>query len=105
MSSNITSSPAEVAVTVNGVARALATGSSLRDLIEVLGFAGRPIAVEVDGNVVPRAALATAPPSATVSDPSTSTARVRSASVAAASDPSRARARVTSVCSDACSDA
>jgi len=58
MSSDITSSPAEVAVTVNGVARALATGSSLRDLIEVLGFAGRPIAVEVDGNVVPRTALA-----------------------------------------------
>ena len=58
MSSNITSSPAEVAVTVNGVARALATGSSLRDLIEVLGFARRPIAVEVDGNVVPRTALA-----------------------------------------------
>lgn len=58
MSSNITSSPAEVVVTVNGVARALATGSSLRDLIEVLGFAGRPIAVEVDGNVVPRTALA-----------------------------------------------
>jgi sulfur carrier protein len=58
MSSNITSSPAEVAVTVNGVARALVTGSSLRDLIEVLGFAGRPIAVEVDGNVVPRTALA-----------------------------------------------
>lgn len=58
MSSDITSSPAEVTVTVNGVARALATGSSLRDLIEVLGFAGRPIAVEVDGDVVPRAALA-----------------------------------------------
>ena len=58
MSSDITSSPAEVAVTVNGVARALATGSSLRDLIEVLGFAGRPIAVEVDGDVVPRTALA-----------------------------------------------
>ena len=58
MSSDITSSPAEVAVTVNGVARALATGSSLRDLIEVLGFAGRPIAVEVDGDVVPRSALA-----------------------------------------------
>ena len=58
MSSDITSSPAEVAVTVNGVARALAAGSSLRDLIEALGFAGRPIAVEVDGDVVPRAALA-----------------------------------------------
>jgi sulfur carrier protein len=58
MSSDITSSPAEVAVTVNGVARALAAGSSLRDLIEALGFAGRPIAVEVDGDGVPRAALA-----------------------------------------------
>ncbi len=58
MSSDITSSPAEVTVTVNGVARALATGSSLRDLIEVFGFAGRPIAVEVDGDVVPRTALA-----------------------------------------------
>jgi len=58
MSSDITASPAEVAVTVNGLARALAAGSSLRDLIEALGFAGRPIAVEVDGDVVPRAALA-----------------------------------------------
>jgi sulfur carrier protein len=58
MSPDITSSPAEVAVTVNGVARALAAGSSLRDLIEALGFAGRPIAVEVDGDVVPRVALA-----------------------------------------------
>jgi hypothetical protein len=35
MSSDITSSPAEVAVTVNGVARALAAGSSLRDLIRL----------------------------------------------------------------------
>jgi len=58
MLADITSTTTEVAVTVNGVARALATGSSLRDLIEVLGFAGRPIAVEVDGDVVPRAALA-----------------------------------------------
>jgi sulfur carrier protein len=58
MSADITSTTTEVAVTVNGVTRALATGSSLRDLIEVLGFAGRPIAVEVDGDVVPRAALA-----------------------------------------------
>ena len=58
MSADITSTTTEVAVTVNGVTRALATGSSLRDQIEVLGFAGRPIAVEVDGDVVPRAALA-----------------------------------------------
>ena len=31
---------------------------NLGDLLEALGFAGRPIAVEVDGAVVPRAAAA-----------------------------------------------
>lgn len=46
-----------VTVTVNGVARPAAAGSSLRALVEALGFAGRPIAVELDGEVVPRAAL------------------------------------------------
>ena len=58
MSLDTTSTPADVTVMVNGVARTVAAGSSLRDLIEALGFAGRPIAVEVDGDVVPRAALA-----------------------------------------------
>jgi len=48
---------AGIDVTVNGVGRALPAGSSLGDLITALGFAGRPIAVEVDGDVVPRAAL------------------------------------------------
>ena len=58
MSSDTTSTPADITVTVNGIARTFPAGSSLRDLIEVLGFAGRPIAVEVDGDVVPRAVLA-----------------------------------------------
>ena len=53
------SSVADVTVTVNGVARSAAAGSSVAALVESLGFAGRPIAVELDGEVVPRAALAT----------------------------------------------
>lgn len=52
------SAPAsDVTVTVNGVARSAAAGSSVGALVESLGFAGRPIAVELDGEVVPRAAL------------------------------------------------
>jgi thiamine biosynthesis protein ThiS len=47
-----------VTVTVNGSPRSAASGSSVRDLVDVLGLAGRPIAVEVDGEVVPRAGLA-----------------------------------------------
>jgi sulfur carrier protein len=52
------SSVEDLTVMVNGVARPAAAGTSLRDLVEALGFAGRPIAVEVDGDVIPRAALA-----------------------------------------------
>jgi sulfur carrier protein len=52
------SSVEDLTVLVNGVARPAAAGTSLRDLVEALGFAGRPIAVEVDGDVIPRAALA-----------------------------------------------
>lgn len=58
MASDTSPPQAVVAVTVNGVGHSLPTGSSLGDLITTLGFAGRPIAVEVDGDVVPRAALA-----------------------------------------------
>jgi sulfur carrier protein len=58
MSSDPSPPQAGIDVTVNGVGRALPAGSSLGDLITALGFAGRPIAVEVDGDVVPRAALA-----------------------------------------------
>lgn len=46
-----------VTIVVNGSPRPATAGSSLADLIASLGFAGRPIAVEVDGEVVPRPAL------------------------------------------------
>jgi len=46
-----------VTVVVNGSPWPATVGSSLDDLIASLGFAGRPIAVEVDGEVVPRPAL------------------------------------------------
>jgi sulfur carrier protein len=45
-------------VTVNGGAESAPMGSSLHDLVEALGFAGRPIAVEVNGDVIPRARFA-----------------------------------------------
>lgn len=50
-------SAAEVTVTVNGEARRAKAGSTLLRLVEALGFAGRPIAVEIDGEVVPRPRL------------------------------------------------
>jgi sulfur carrier protein len=57
--SPLSASPSDdVTVTINGAARPIAAGSSLRDVVEALGFAGRPIAVEIDGDVVPRAELA-----------------------------------------------
>lgn len=45
-------------VTVNGGAEFSPVGSSLHDLVEALGFARRPIAVEVNGDVIPRARFA-----------------------------------------------
>ncbi len=50
-------STADVSVMVNGEARRAEAGSTLLQLVEALGFAGRPIAVEIDGNVVPRPRL------------------------------------------------
>ena len=42
-------------VTLNGEARELAPGSSIPDVLGILGFeAGRGVAVAVDGEVVPR---------------------------------------------------
>jgi thiamine biosynthesis protein ThiS len=58
MASDTSPPQAGIDITVNGVGRSLPAGSSLGDLITALGFAGRPIAVEVVGDVVPRAALA-----------------------------------------------
>lgn len=57
MSSGSDSAARNVSVTVNGVDRTVAAGSSIRDLLEGLGFAGRPLAVEVDGQVVSRTAF------------------------------------------------
>jgi sulfur carrier protein len=50
-------SASEVGITVNGEQRLSPAGSSLLELVETLGFAGRPIAVEIDGDVVPRSRL------------------------------------------------
>ena len=44
-------------VTVNGVPHAVPVGSSALDLVVALGLTGRPLAVEVNGRVVPRANL------------------------------------------------
>lgn len=57
MAADSSASSTDVSVTVNGAVRSVAAGSSVGALVEMLGFAGRPIAVEVDGLVVPRAAL------------------------------------------------
>ena len=50
--------PLEITVIVNGESRAVPTGSTAADLVEALGFAGRPLAVEVNEEVVPRVRLA-----------------------------------------------
>lgn len=45
-------------VTVNGRPRPLPAEPSLAALVAEAGLAGRPVAVEVDGLIVPRAAFA-----------------------------------------------
>jgi len=45
-------------ITVNGQPQPLPRGGSLTVLIDEAGLAGRPLAVEVDGEVVPRSRLA-----------------------------------------------
>lgn len=45
-----------VNVTVNGSARAVPAGCSVAELVRLLGFAGAPVAVERNGEVVPRRA-------------------------------------------------
>lgn len=44
----------QITVTVNGESRPAVAGTSLHELVAALGCAGRPVAVEVDGDVVPR---------------------------------------------------
>ena len=48
----------EITVIVNGQPREVPVGSTAGDLVAALGFAGRPLAVEVNDQVVPRARLA-----------------------------------------------
>jgi len=47
-----------LAITVNGEPQAVASGSTAFDLLVELGLVGRPVAVEVNERVVPRADLA-----------------------------------------------
>jgi sulfur carrier protein len=47
-----------IVVMVNGVEQPLPGGSSAQDLVVALGLDGRPVAVELNEQVVPRAELA-----------------------------------------------
>lgn len=47
-----------LAITVNGDLLSIASGTTAFDVIESLGLVGRPLAVEVNETVVPRARLA-----------------------------------------------
>ena len=47
-----------IVVDVNGEPHRIASGATARDVGAALGFEGRPLAVEVNEEVVPRAALA-----------------------------------------------
>ena len=48
----------DLTLSVNGERRRIAAGSTAADLVAELGFAARPVAVEVNEQVVPRARLA-----------------------------------------------
>ena len=50
--------PAGLQVSVNGEPRAFAAGASALDAVTALGFAGRPLAVEINERIVPRRDLA-----------------------------------------------
>lgn len=47
-----------IVIAVNGEPHRVAAGATARDVVAALGFEGRPLAVEVNEEVVPRAALA-----------------------------------------------
>ena len=51
-------SAAGLEITVNGLARRMPAGASAWQVVEAAGLAGRPLAVEVNEQVVPRARLA-----------------------------------------------
>ena len=53
--------PGAVLITVNGQSRTMVPGATLRDVVAELGWEGRPLAVEVNEQVVPRAELGNRP--------------------------------------------
>jgi sulfur carrier protein len=46
-----------VTIVVNGAPRAVPAGSTASDLVAALGLEGRPLAIEVNEQVVPRSRL------------------------------------------------
>jgi len=50
--------PSSPAITVNGQSRPLPVDATLLAVLEEAGLAGRPVAVELDGEVVPRGRFA-----------------------------------------------
>lgn len=50
-------SDSEIVVVVNGESRHVRAGSTVVELIDALGLSGRPMAVEVNESVVPKARL------------------------------------------------
>lgn len=48
----------QMMVMVNGERQSLEAGATAQDLLVLLGLAGRPLAVEINEHVVPRAELA-----------------------------------------------
>lgn len=47
---------ADLALRVNGAARSIASGSSVADLLAAMGAMGKRVAVERNGQIVPRSA-------------------------------------------------
>ncbi len=54
MSDSREAAVADRPITVNGQSRPLPSAGTLAALLAEMGLAGRPVAVEVDGDVVPR---------------------------------------------------
>jgi sulfur carrier protein len=50
--------PGELLITVNGQPQSMPIGATARDVVAALGWEGRPLAVELNEQVVPRAELA-----------------------------------------------
>jgi sulfur carrier protein len=53
----MTEAETTIMIVINGESRPLTAGATAQTLLEDLGFAGRPVAVEINELVVPRARL------------------------------------------------